>query len=527
MTGDIIILDAITGDQTTVLSGCAGSVNSLAFSSDGRLLVSGDSKYIKLWDMQTGGVIKTFHECALSVCFVPISADCTKIASASGDWIIFLWDIQTGECHRVISQVIGVIHVSFSPNTPQHLLSICRNKVWRLDLNGHEVGPTYDGSHATFSPDYTRLVLCYGGAVIVRDSSSGVIMAEFHVPEGNINCCCFSPDGRLVAIAAGSTAYVWDITSLEPHHIETFIGHTELILSLIFSSPSSLTSVSKDQSVRFWQVGVPSTHPAEDGPVPTFPTSSSIMSITLQTKNGIATTVDSDGVVRTWNISTGLCKTSYQTPAKHFYRWDTKMINGRLILVWYEDRKVNIWDCEEGEPLSIRYRNIVIEEDDYLFTGDRAPAVKDLKISGDGSRVFCLFYGSVKVWSIQTMESIARAMFDPFLYREYLCVDGLRVWAYSLDPTKSEGPVDQGWDFGIPGLLPAKLPDGSMPQPSSTLLWDACQSSIRDMTTGKVVFQLPGRFGKLSHVQLSDNYLAACCRSGELLILDFSNVLSK
>ena len=60
--GDIIILDIITGSQTAVLSGHTDRVNSLTFSSDGKSLVSGShDTTVKFWDVQTGGVVKTFH----------------------------------------------------------------------------------------------------------------------------------------------------------------------------------------------------------------------------------------------------------------------------------------------------------------------------------------------------------------------------------------------------------------------------------------------------------------------------------
>jgi len=63
--------------------------------TDGTLLVSGSrDDTVKLWDVQTGGVIKTFRghtDCVLSVA---ISADCTMIISGSSDKTIHLWDIQ-------------------------------------------------------------------------------------------------------------------------------------------------------------------------------------------------------------------------------------------------------------------------------------------------------------------------------------------------------------------------------------------------------------------------------------------------
>ena len=87
----IIILDAITGSQTAVLSSDTGSV---AFSSDGRSLVSGTGNgTIELWDMQTGGVVKTFQRYSDQVQSVSISADCTKIASGFMELGIYLWDI--------------------------------------------------------------------------------------------------------------------------------------------------------------------------------------------------------------------------------------------------------------------------------------------------------------------------------------------------------------------------------------------------------------------------------------------------
>jgi WD40 repeat protein len=60
-SGDIHYLNAITGSQAAVLSGHSDWVRSVTFSSDGVLLASGsDDKTIKLWDVQTGGIIKTF-----------------------------------------------------------------------------------------------------------------------------------------------------------------------------------------------------------------------------------------------------------------------------------------------------------------------------------------------------------------------------------------------------------------------------------------------------------------------------------
>ena len=96
-SGNAIILDAITGSQTAVLCGHTKEVTCLTFSLDGKLLVSGGSnKAVSLWDIQTGGIIRSFDDHPDQVTSVSISADCSRIASVSSA-MIYLWNVQTGE----------------------------------------------------------------------------------------------------------------------------------------------------------------------------------------------------------------------------------------------------------------------------------------------------------------------------------------------------------------------------------------------------------------------------------------------
>ena len=281
-SGDIIILDTVTGSQKAVLSGHTGTVACVTFSSDGKSLVSGSNdKTVKLWDVQTGGIVKTFCGHSDTVWSVSISGNCARIISGSYDNTVCLWNIQTGECLGTIKQQEPVWHVSFSPMDPQQLISISGGKVWWWDANGHQIQPPYDGYHIAFSPDHTQFALYNGNVVTVLNSDSRAIVAELHVTNDDARHCCFSPDGRLLAAAAGKTAYVWDITSSDPHLVETFVGHTEDIRSIVFSSPSSLISASEDQSTKFWKTGALSSHQVttDPGSIPII--LSSIQSVSL------------------------------------------------------------------------------------------------------------------------------------------------------------------------------------------------------------------------------------------------------
>ena len=382
---DIITLDAITGSQMAVLSGHTSYVRSVTFSSDGRSLASGsDDKTIKLWDVQTGGVIKTFHGHGHYVYSVSISGDHTRIVSGSVDGTICSWDIQTGECLHTIQQQDWVKYICFSPTDPHHILSISGEKVWEWDINCQQISSLYDATSMAFSPNQSHLALCCGEVVIVWDVGSGTIIAHSNITNMVTHSCCFSPDGKLLAAAAGSTAYVWDTTSLDFHLVEVFVGHIGDINTLVFSSPSFLISVSCDHTVKIWQIGTSS----ENQTVTDSEHSSAIQSVSLQTTAGVAISSDRAGVVKTWDLSTGLCKTSLKSPASGQAWRDAQLIGSRLIIVWSEDGKMHIWDANKNELLQVV---------DVSQIG-----LRSLRISGDGSKVFCLSEKSIQAWSIDT-----------------------------------------------------------------------------------------------------------------------------
>jgi WD40 repeat protein len=238
--GIITVLNAVTGNQIAVLSKHTGTVHALTFSSDGKSLVSGCSDCtVKLWDMQTGGIVRTFTGPTGGVTSVSISSDSTTIASGFTNGSIHLWDSQTWECCCVIEQLDFVGYISFSPTDPQYFLSVDFCKVQQWDINGHQVKSTFDGSHVAFSSDGTQFVACNGNAVTVQNLNSRVIVAQFCVANEDTRYCCFSPDNRLIAIAAGRTIYIWNIASPEPYLIETFVEPTKIVISLAFSSPLS------------------------------------------------------------------------------------------------------------------------------------------------------------------------------------------------------------------------------------------------------------------------------------------------
>jgi WD40 repeat protein len=71
------------------------SVNSVAFSPDGKLIVSGsDDNTVRLWDIKGNRVAQPFQGHEDSVNSVAFSPDGKLIVSGSGDKTVRLWDIK-------------------------------------------------------------------------------------------------------------------------------------------------------------------------------------------------------------------------------------------------------------------------------------------------------------------------------------------------------------------------------------------------------------------------------------------------
>ena len=483
---------------------------------DGVFLVSGGyDKTVILWDIQTGGVIKTFCDHTGYVYSVSISPDCTRIASGSDDHTIRLWDAQRGECCCVISGHNDSVHsVSFSPTNSQLLVSASRDgTVQQWDISGHQIGSIYEGNKVVFSSDGTCFISWKWKERVatVWDFNSGAVMAEIQLPDGNPGCFCFSPDNKLVVGGIEDTIYIWSITGLAPCIVETLSGHTDYISSLVFST--SLISSSFDESVKFWQIGTSSVDlvvtSSESAPL----ASAKIRSVNLQANNGIVISSDDAGVVKTWDILTGLCKASFQIPAEyHIYR-DVQFMEGGLTIVWlkegeeYKDWKIQVWGLEKGE---------------YLQTLDVKSTEKprDFRISADGSKIFLLHEKSIQAWSISTRQVVGEVTLESEPLNDSLVVDGSCVWVCFKDLQT------QGWDFGLPGSVPVTLSNPSLDRPHLWFIGTKHQyigpSRVEDMVTRKVVFQPPGRYATPRVVQLDGQYFVAGYKTGEVLILDLN-----
>ena len=153
---------------------------------------------------------------------------------------------------------------------------------------------------------------------------------------------------------------------------------------------------------------------------------------------------------------------------------------------------------------------------------------------GDGSRVIELYEDSIGVWDIWTGKSVCKKKVNwdngTFTALQRTHFDALRMDGSKVLVRLGESSI-QGWDFGIPGSTPIQFSETSSGKAHLNCInvrkWsENSLVRIEDGITGKEVFQLYGRYAKPTSTQWDGWYLIAGYDSGEVLILDFSDVVS-
>ena len=204
-----------------VLAAHSNFVSCVAFSADSSRLASAswDCK-IRLWDSRTGHHLSTLVGHSDGVNSVTFLGHDTRLASASFDRTIRLWDSRTG--HHT-STLIG------------H-----SGAVW-------SVTSSVDGLRlASGSSDKT---------VRIWDGRTGDHIATLEGHSSFVNSLAFSSDGSILASAShDNTVRLWD--GRTGYHITTIKGLSKRVNAIAFShNGSTLASASNDGTVQLWDGG--------------------------------------------------------------------------------------------------------------------------------------------------------------------------------------------------------------------------------------------------------------------------------
>jgi WD40 repeat protein len=188
--GDIEIWEVADGKLRQSFTNVhSDAVFGLDFSADGKYLASSAAdKFVKVLDLATGKVVKTFEGHTHHVLGVSWKRDGRTLASAGADNVIKVWDFVTGERKKTIEGFTKeVTSISFIGSTDQTLASSGDDQVRTVSDNGEKIrsfeGGTNFMNSASITPD-GKIVIAGGddGVLRVWNGTNAEVMATFAPP---------------------------------------------------------------------------------------------------------------------------------------------------------------------------------------------------------------------------------------------------------------------------------------------------------------------------------------------------------
>jgi WD40 repeat protein len=226
----------------------------IVFSPDGRFITAGDDRYIKVWDVASGGERFSFEMPALArvAAFDPTAP---RLAGAAENGEVIIWDLNSGEKELDFkASDTWISFLAFSPDG-RKLATASRDgaEIWDAsDGKSIQAFPGAEALSVCFSPDNRRLLATdTNNRAVIWDLERGeIIVSVSH--DDYIWGCTFSPNGKRFATASSDNiARIWDATS--GAELFKLTGHTSTVVSVYFSPDGSqLATTGRDGVTKLW-----------------------------------------------------------------------------------------------------------------------------------------------------------------------------------------------------------------------------------------------------------------------------------
>ena len=245
-----------------------GSVNSAAYSPDGKRIASGGSdndKAIRIWNADDGALLNTLEGYIYWINSIAYSPDGKTIAGGGWDGAARIWDAESGALLRVLEGHQREIRsVAYSPDGKTIVIGSGDGtaRVWNAESGAllhtlePENRPSWVRTHSVaYSPD-GRLIasggLYEGGVgVLMWNAAGGSPFRKFEIL-ANRHCVAFSPDGHNLASGGDSGIVTFNIKIGE--RIRWIRGHpTRIKYALFTPDGQGIAVVFSANILRIWE----------------------------------------------------------------------------------------------------------------------------------------------------------------------------------------------------------------------------------------------------------------------------------
>jgi WD40 repeat protein/DNA-binding SARP family transcriptional activator len=395
----VVVFDLNTGEIDLTITGHDFHIPRFVWSPDGtRIATSSNDGTTRIWDASSGEEIEALPRQRSPMSGIAFSPDGSRLATGTWGATVHVWDVDAREELLMLAgHTAEVTGVAFTPDGDRLLTAGMdeTTRLWDVSPTGARSwvtvqSPALRFSGVAFSPDGTRFAVPRQDAgVTIHDVTTGGTLAELEGHDATIVRVAYSPDGRLLAGVAGSSATrrdanhevpVWDLATGRLHR--TLAGHGSEVVAVSFSPDGGrLVTGGYDTTVRVWDVStgeLEGTFEMGGEWVPAVTFSPDGTSIVISDEAGRLTVLNAKTLdpVRTWEAHGDLVFGLVFAP------------DGRLVSA-SRDGTAKIWDTRSGAKLS------------SFLAGD--VPLGQAALSPDGSRVgVAAEDGSVRVWDAET-----------------------------------------------------------------------------------------------------------------------------
>ena len=429
-------------------------IHSMAFSPDGKLLLTSSDDGARLWVVASGKQLGEPIRHGEVVRYAAFSPDGTRLVTASNDRTARVWDVAT---RRPVGEAM-------------------RHK-------------SYVGM-AVFSPDGARIVTAAGdqiataigdeasttgkGTAHLWDASTGMPLGEEMQNEADFRSVAFSPDGtRVLTVGEAGPARLWDGLTGQP--LGEPMRYNDLIRTAVFSPDGrQIVTASLDRTARLWDgftgrpLAGPMRHPGY------------VDAATFNLDGTRVLTACEDNVARMWDVASQ--KPVVARMPHTLLRMAGFSPDGTRVLTVGMDKAVRVWDGINGDWLELLLRH----EANIRFA----------IFSPDGARIATASTtGAVRLWDLaNTNHYIKPIQLEHERNRAVFSPDGTRIvttgmWsvegsvvtpatnAAQLWDAATEKPVGQPLSHGDGVVFAVFSPDGRKVVTTSAdktaRVWDA------------------------------------------------------